>query len=217
MKHIIKMLIIWGCVASVQAAPVLWNIQFQSTFPENQNAGSGFFTYDPETEDTISWFTFGGYDPISGPYGIEESIKVDTLITFDWTILGGHYNSEDTYGEGGEKIYGPYWWNDDIGNIHHPPGAISATGGRPPGFSEGKGYSESRYDGWVNGDGHYNYLSISFDNIDASSASGTWGLPFDNSYGTLTATRVGAVPIPGAIPLFSSGLLGLIWLRKKNK
>ncbi len=149
MKHIIKMLIIWGCVASVQAAPVLWNIQFQSTFPENQNAGSGFFTYDPETENTISWFTFGGYDPISGPYGIEESIKVDTLITFDWTILEGHYNSEDTYGEGGEKIYGPYWWNDDIGNIHHLPGAISTTGGRPLGFSEGKGYSESRYDGWV--------------------------------------------------------------------
>ena len=85
------------------------------------------------------------------------------------------------------------------------------------GFQKGKGYSESRYDGWVYGDGHYNYLSISFDNIDASSASGTWGLPFDNSYGTLTATRVGAVPIPGAIPLFSSGLLGLIWLRKKNK
>ena len=63
--------------------------------------GVVFFTYDPETEDTISWFTFGGYDPISGPYGLGESIKVDTLITFDWTILGGRYNSEDTYGEGG--------------------------------------------------------------------------------------------------------------------
>jgi hypothetical protein len=67
-----------------------------------------------------------------------------------------------------------------------------------------------------NGDGHYNYLSISFDNINASSASGAWSL-FDNTHGTLTATRVGAVPIPGAIPLFSSGLLGLIWFRKKNK
>ena len=209
MKHIIKMLIIWGCVASVQAAPVLWNIQFQSTFPENQNAGSGFFTYDPETEDTISWFTYGGFDPLSGPYGIEESIKVDTLITFDWTILGTHYYSEQTQ-------FGSHWWNDDIGNIHHTPGAIAMTGGRPPGFSEGKGYSESRYNDYGFGDGHYRYLNIGFNNIDASSASGSWSL-FDNTHGTLTATRVGAVPIPGAIPLFSSGLLGLIWFRKKSK
>ena len=205
MKHIIKMLIIWGCVASVQAAPVLWNIQFQSTFPENQNAGSGFFTYDPETEDTISWFTFGGYDPISGaPFGVERSITVNTLITtFD---LKGY--STETFG------IGSHWWLDDIGDVHHAPGALFPAGRGSQSFSEGLG--EDPYDYWGYGDGHYNYVIISFNNIDASSASGSWSL-FDNTHGTLTATRVGAVPIPGAIPLFSSGLLGLIWFRKKSK
>ncbi len=215
MKKIIILLVFWSFLASVHAAPVRWNIEFQNEYSDtNPNAGNGFFTYDPETEDTVTWFTFGGYDPVSGPYGIEQSIKVNTLVTFDMTILGGRFtNGSASF----PNEYGAHWWLDDIGDVHHGPGAIRETAGHPPGFSNGKGFSESRDESWGFGDGHFG-LYIGFgDDINASNASGYWLSYSSPGAGTWTATRVNAVPIPGAIPLFSSGLLGLIWFRKKIK
>jgi hypothetical protein len=205
MKTIIVLFSILGVAGVVQSAPVKWRITFDQ-------GNSGYFVYDPEIEDVVSWQDSPIIeDEYGGLSGTNRGISVSTLIT-EWKINGDLNISLHNFA----------WWNDNIGDIKHPPGSISDAAGHPP-VPLGVLHSNE----WSFGHGHGGDFLMSFSDIQETSASGSWMKDFQHE-GEWSAHRVSlappsspapppsSVPLLGAIPFFCSGLVSMLWLRRKN-
>jgi hypothetical protein len=203
---------------SAYAAPVTWQLLF---FEDDNVVGNGQFSYDPAIlsgcisgQDTITCDDFVDGEFVEHTGG---STPVQETGFYTYTELDSGYANVKN-----ETSFLSGWWHDPTNNSL--PGQLECDRGNCS-LTEGEwlmindvfvqdlilsmgGFNQVSNTSWT---GSWSQVFFDTTNFNPNPSS---PVPEKSGGGTFTAT-LAPVPIPGALVLFFSGFVGLIWKIKK--